>query len=354
MPKSLLAAAAACVACSAVGADPTPGTARFDLERPEIREFVTQVSSRHALDAQAVFALLAQAEPQPKILEAISRPAEKVAPWWQYRARFLTEQRISEGVQFWETHRPLLERVSLERGVAAEYIVAIIGVETYYGRITGGYRVLDALATLAFDYPARARFFTGELEHFLLLAREESVDPLTARGSYAGAMGAPQFMPSSYRRYAVDGDSDRRRDLWTQWDDVVASVANYFREHGWQPGEPVLAECEAEPDAPFEADPRSLELNRTLAALRADGLSCDTTLPGETPAMVLPAEEATGPVYRVGFRNFQAITRYNRSLRYAMAVHDLAQTLRGRVQASARDAAPAPEAAAAPAPPDAP
>lgn len=341
MPRSLLVAAAACAACSAVvGADPTPAAARFDLERPEIREFVTQVSSRNALDAQAIYALLAQAEPQPKILEAISRPAEKVAPWWQYRDRFLTEQRISEGARFWETHRALLERVSQERGVAPEYIVAIIGVETYYGRITGGYRVLDALMTLAFDYPPRARFFTGELEQFLLLAREERVDPLGARGSYAGAMGAPQFMPSSYRRYAVDGGDDQRRDLWTQWDDVVASVANYFREHGWQPGEAVLAECEAEPDAPFEANPRSLELNRTLASLRAEGLSCDTPLPDETAVMVLPAEEETGPAYRVGFRNFQVITRYNRSLRYAMAVHDLARALRERMQAAAPAAAP--------------
>lgn len=336
MPRSLLIVAVACAACLPVRADQAPtAPARFDLQRPEIREFVERVASRDGLEPGRVYDLLAQAEPQPKILEAISRPAEKTAPWWQYRERFLTEQRIREGVQFWEAHREILERVAQERGVPAEYLVAIVGVETFYGRITGRYRVLDALATLAFDYPARASFFSGELEQFLLLAREESVDPLTALGSYAGAMGAPQFMPSSYRRYAVDGDADARRDLWTQWEDVAASVANYFRVHGWEPGGAVLAECEVEPDAPFVADPRRLELDETIESLRAQGVSCDTALPGSTPAMLIPAEQSEGPAYRIGFRNFQVITRYNRSIRYAMAVHDLAQALRAQLPQAA-------------------
>lgn len=339
MSRTLPCLLLACAGCIGIGAapvqagQPTPGAAeRFDLERPEIRAFINGVAERHGLDRKQIHALLAAAEPQPRIIEAISRPAEKVAPWWQYRERFLTEERVAQGARFWLEHRELLERVARERGVAPEYVVAIIGVETFYGRITGRYRVLDALATLAFDYPPRSRFFTGELESFLLLAREESVDPLTALGSYAGAMGAPQFMPSSYRRYAVDGGSDRRRDLWMQWDDVLASVANYLREHGWEPGGAVLVDCPFEPDGDFRADPRNLELNETVASLRAKGVSCPASLPESTPAILVPAEERAGPSYRVGFRNFQVITRYNRSLRYAMAVHDLAQAIRQRTE----------------------
>lgn len=336
MPRSLLIVALACAACTPLFASQTRAAGNgFDLTRPEIREFVERIARRDDFESKQVYSLLAQAEPQPKILEAISRPAEKTVPWWEYRARFLTEERIREGVQFWTTHRDLLERVARERGVAAEYLVAIVGVETSYGRVTGRYRVLDALATLAFDYPPRAAFFSGELEQFLLLVREESIDPLSALGSYAGAMGAPQFMPSSYRRYAVDGNADRRRDLWTQWEDVAASVANYFREHGWEPAGPVLAECAFEPDAPFVADPRRLELDQTVESLRAAGVRCDTALPGNTPAMLIPAEQREGPAYRIGFRNFQVITRYNRSVRYAMAVHDLAQALRERLPQAA-------------------
>jgi membrane-bound lytic murein transglycosylase B len=333
MTRSPLALAALFAACTPIRADQVfSGTTRFDLERPEIRRFVDEVSSRHGFEPDHVYQLLAKAEPQPKILEAMSRPAERVAPWWQYRERFLTEERVSEGAKFWGEHRELLGQVAAERGVPAEYIVAIIGVETLYGRITGRWRVLDALTTLAFDYPPRSTYFTGELESFLLLAREESVDPLTALGSYAGAMGAPQFMPSSYRRYAVDHGQDKRRDLWMQWDDVIASVSNYFREHGWQPGAPVLIECTVEPDAPIVANPRNLELNETLDGLRAQGVELESDLPGDTPVILIPAEERQGPAYRIGFRNFQVITRYNRSLRYAMAVHDLAQAVLARAQ----------------------
>jgi membrane-bound lytic murein transglycosylase B len=263
------------------------------------------------------------------------KPAEKVSPWWQYRERFMTEQRIAEGTQFMLEHRAKLEQAYEKTGVAPEYVVAIIGVETFYGRITGKYRVLDALATLAFDYPPRAEFFRGELSQFIALSREEAVDPLTALGSYAGAMGAPQFMPSSYRRYAVDGSDDKQRNLFADWDDIIASVANYFKQHGWVAGGPVLAEALLQPDAPVTADPGNLALNETVAGLKSKGVTFDTAQAETTPVLLVPAETEVGPAYRVGFKNFEVITRYNRSVRYAMAVHDLATTIAGRVAASA-------------------
>ena len=307
------------------------GRTRFDLDRPEIRQFVETTAAANKMQPLDVYRLLAKAEPQPKIIELITRPAEKVSPWYEYRARFMTEQRVSEGAQFMQEHRARLEKARKETGVAPEYVVAIIGVETFYGRITGKYRVLDALATLAFDYPPRAEYFRSELAQFIALSQEEAVDPLTALGSYAGAMGAGQFMPSSYRRYAVDGSSDKQRNLFADWDDIIASVANYFQKHGWVKNGPVLAEAVLEPDAPVTADPGNLSLNETVAGLKAKGVSFDTGEAETTAVLLVPAELEAGPSYRVGFKNFEVITRYNRSVRYAMAVHDLAQTIAGRV-----------------------
>lgn len=307
--------------------------ARFDLDRSDIRAFIDEVVSRNAvLDRDRVVSILAKAQPQPKIIELMTRPAERVVPWWEYRQRFLTEERVARGVEFWREHRATLERVAAEQGVDPQYIVAIVGVETFYGRITGRYRVIDALATLAFDYPPRSSYFRSELEQFLLLAHEESVDPLAITGSYAGAMGAPQFMPSSYRRYAVDGSADSRRNLWEDWDDVIASVANYFREHGWEQGQPVLTAARLDPDPSFQISPGNLDLNETVGSLSARGVQVDLDLPDTTPALLIAAEERDGPSYRVGFRNFYVITRYNRSARYAMAVHDLAEAVTERMK----------------------
>ena len=308
------------------------GRTRFDLDRPEIRAFVEKVAAEQKMQTLDVYRLLAKAEPQPKIIELITKPAEKVSPWYEYRKNFMTEQRIAEGARFMVDHRARLEKAHRETGVDPEYVVAIIGVETFYGRITGKYRVLDALSTLAFDYPPRAEYFKGELAQFISLAREEQIDPLTALGSYAGAMGAGQFMPSSYRRYAVDGSNDRQRNLFADWDDIIASVANYFKKHGWVNGGPVLAEAVLEPDAPAVADAGNLALNETIAGLKAKGVNFDNgEQPDTTPVLLVPAEQEFGPAYRVGYKNFEVITRYNRSVRYAMAVHDLATTIADRV-----------------------
>jgi membrane-bound lytic murein transglycosylase B len=304
---------------------------RFDVRRPEIRRFAREVARRDGLSSRRVLRLIAAARPQPQILDLMTRQPERVLEWWEYRQHFLTEKRIDLGVQFWLEHRGVLERVAAEQGVPPEYLVAILGCETFYGRNTGRDRVLDALATLAFEYPPRAEYFRGELEQFLLLTRETHLDPLAVKGSYSGAMGAPQFMPSAYRRYAVDESHDHRRDLWSDWPDVFASIAHYLRVNGWQSGEPVIAEARLDPDATFQLDARGV-LEGTLADLNAQGVRVDLPLPGTTPAVLVSAEQPDGPAYRVGFNNFRVIMRYNRSTRYAMAVNDLAESIAARVR----------------------
>ena len=310
----------------------TPAAPRFDLKRPEIKAFLDDVAQRNDIRRSQLVKLLRAAQPQPKIIELISKPAERVTPWWEYRGRFLTEERISQGVQFWQENRAALERISAERGVAPEYIVAIIGVETKYGRIMGRYRVLDALATLAFDYPERGAYFRKELEEFVLLTREESMKPTVPVGSYAGAMGGSQFMPSSYRKFAVDANGDGKRDLWTDWEDVIASTANYFHENGWQTGAPVVCEVDLDPEPTFTIDTRNLTPNETVQSLGAQGVHVKISVPADTPALLVSAEQQDGPAYRVGFANFEVITRYNRSAKYAMTVNDLAQAIAERVR----------------------
>jgi membrane-bound lytic murein transglycosylase B len=329
---SWLAVLVLACACAPAFAQPqTPPAAGFDVKRPEIAHFINEVAERDGLSRHELRVLLRQAQPQPKILDLMNRPIEKVAPWWEYRERFLTSERITLGALFWIDHKETLERVAATYQVPPEYLVAIIGVETFYGRQTGRFRVLDALATLAFDYPQRGNYFRAELEQFLLLARENKLDPVTTLGSYAGAMGVPQFMPSAYRRFAVDADSDKNRDLWGDWDDILASVANYLKEYGWVAAAPVLAEVHLDPDPTFQIDSHNLELNETLDSLATHGVKVSGDLPGNTPVVLISAEQHDGPVYRVGFKNFYVITRYNNSARYAMAVYDLAQAVAQRV-----------------------
>jgi len=299
----------------------------FDLARPEIQSFIDGAAQQPPLTRAGVTRILKRARPQPKVIDQITRPAETVLPWWQYRANFLTDQRITTGVRFWQAHREVLDAVAREQGVAPQYIVAILGCETAYGRITGKDRVLDSLATLAFDYPPRSDFFRAELLQFLLLAREAHLNPVTIKGSYTGAMGAPQFMPSSYRRYGVDADADHHVDLWNNWHDIFASIANLLKQNGWQSDGPVLADAQLVPGAPLPVAPRMLDLTQTLDGLKSLGISTSSDLPGTTPAVLIAAEQANGPAFRVGFNNFYVISRYNRSARYAMAVDDLAEVL---------------------------
>jgi membrane-bound lytic murein transglycosylase B len=325
----------------------------IDLHRDDVKRFIDEVSAKDSIGKRQLRKLLKAAKSQPAIIEAMSRPAEKARPWYEYRPIFVTEKRIREGTDFWIAHRLELDRASVKTGVAPEYLAAIVGVETYYGRLTGSYRVLDALATLAFDYPARAQFFRGELEQFILLARDLGLDPLAVKGSYAGAMGAPQFMPSSYRRYAVDANADGHIDLWRNWSDVCASVGNYLKEHGWNPGEPVLSEAAVDPAKAAEFDGRELALDDTVGSLQAKGVNFDPALPPDAPALLIAADEADGIRWRVGYNNFYVITRYNHSALYAMAVYELAAAVKQAVlaQDSTREAAPdaAPAAAQMPA-----
>jgi membrane-bound lytic murein transglycosylase B len=324
---ALGAAAAACAAGSAHAAT----EAEIAAARNEL---VARMVSEHKFDRAELVQLLEGATIVQSVLDAISRPAERVVPWHEYRNIFLNEARIAAGVKFWEERGEAVQRASAKYEVAPEMIVAIIGVETLYGQRMGNYSVLDSLATLAFAYPPRARFFAGELEQFLLLVREEDVDVSKALGSYAGAMGAGQFIPSSYRAYAVDGSGDGKRNLWSDWDDVLASVANYFAVHDWRSGAPVAVR--ATRSASFDgAEPTNgLDLDATVGSLRAQGYVFPTNLPADTPAAVYALEAAGGGMeYWVGFHNFRVITRYNRSPKYALAAYQLSETIRGRYAA---------------------
>jgi membrane-bound lytic murein transglycosylase B len=319
-------------------------THRLDIHRPDVKAFIALMAEKDSFSKHSLRKILGKAELQPAIIEAMDRPAEKAKLWYEYRELFLTDRRIREGTDFWVAHRQDLDEASVRSGVPPEYLAAVLGIETYYGRLTGSYRVLDALTTLAFDYPARAGFFRDELEQFLLLTRESGLDALAVKGSYAGAMGAPQFMPSNYRRYAVDASADGHINLWTNWPDVCASVGNYLKEHGWNFGEPVLDDAVVDPDKAQDLDGRTLALSETLGTLKIRGVSVDRTLAAETPVMLIAADEADGVHWRVGYANFYAITRYNHSALYAMAVVDLASALKQSILL--HDSAPAGEAAA--------
>jgi len=296
--------------------------------------FIDRMVTRHDFDRAALTALLDGATIEQTVLDTMSRPAERVVPWYEYRNIFMTEERIAAGARFWAEHADTLQSIAERYAVAPEMIVAIIGIETYFGTRMGKYRVLDALATLAFAYPPRSSFFASELESFLLLTRDEQVDATAALGSYAGAMGAGQFIPSSYRAYAVDADGDGKRDLWTDWDDIFGSVANYFAKHGWRAGEPVM-DLASRSDEFAGPEPRNnLDLGDTVGSLARMGYVFTTTLPSDAPAAAYSYEaEGGGSEYWVGYHNFRVVTRYNRSTKYALAAHQLAQAVHARYTA---------------------
>ena len=303
-----------------------------DLDRPDVDAFITTMVEQHDYDRETLRDILGEAEKKDSIIDQISKPAEKTLTWAEYRPIFMTKERINAGAAFWEEHRDALEDIETRSGVPIEILVGIIGVETYYGRITGGHRVIDALTTLAFYYPPRSKFFRGELEHFLLLVREEKMQATDAFGSYAGAMGRPQFMPSSYRAYAVDSTGDGKRDIWNNWKDVAGSIANYFNAHGWRTGEEVasLATIGSRWSGPFPKN--ILKPEKTVESLSQMGVMFTTALPGDSASQLLTLQGADGNEHWVGFHNFFVITRYNHSVMYGLAVHQLGQEIALKVR----------------------
>ncbi len=290
--------------------------------------FVEYTARTYGIDPMYIRAVLSEARAQPRIVEAISRPAEAVQPWKDYRPIFMNDARINGGIAFYRENRAALDKVAAETGVPAEYIVAIIGVETQFGRNMGSYRVLDALYTLAFDFPRRAPFFAGELAQLFALHKAEPHLAITQiKGSYAGAMGMGQFMPSSYRLWAQDGNGDGRRNILTDKADVFASIANYFVVHGWQRGEPVVARADKAADKP-EWTPENFDPLFTQAELGAHGYRPRAGEPVRDGASVLNFEGSAGREYWIVYGNFYVISRYNRSPMYSLAVHQLAQAIR--------------------------
>ena len=299
----------------------------IELDQANVSAFIDEMVAEHNYDRATLEEIFTEAEFKESIIEQISKPAERTLTWADYRPIFMTKERVAAGAEFWREHREALETVSNDTGVPIEIMVGIIGVETYYGRITGGHRVLDALTTLAFYYPPRETFFRRELQEFLLLVREEGMQAEDAFGSYAGAMGRPQFMPSSYRAYAVDSTGDNKRDIWTNWTDVAGSIANYFVAHKWKSGEEVVSQATLSDRYDGTPPENQLKTNSTVAQLSQEGVLFSTEQPSESPARLLSLEGADGTEHWVGFDNFFVITRYNRSVMYALAVHQLGQEI---------------------------
>ncbi len=298
--------------------------------RAEYESFIEEMAGKHNLDRAAMRRLFAGVKPLPSIIRYMTAPSTS-RPWHEFRRGHVDAVRINGGVKFWSQHAATLARAAQTFGVPEEIIVATIGIETHYGGYTGSFRILDALATLAFDFPARAEFFRGELEDFLLLGRETGIDIAAARGSYAGAMGVPQFLPSSYRKFAVDFDGDNRRDLWKSIPDVIGSVANYYKLHQWQPGEAVVmpARVSKKPDDALVDD---ITPKTPIAEFRKLGILPTSAVSDDALAALLPLETENGMQYWFGFKNFYVITRYNRSTNYAMAVYEIAQGIKARVK----------------------
>ena len=290
---------------------------------------IDEMVTEYAFDRQMLLSVFAQARYKKSIVQLMDAPAEG-KPWKEYRPIFVTTKRTRGGKDFMATHRATLLRAEQKFGVPAEIIVAIIGVETRYGKQTGSTRVIDALATLAFDYPRRSVFFRKELKAYLLLTRQEQMDPLSLKGSYAGAMGYGQFMPSSFLEYAIDFDGDGRRDIWHNPVDAIGSVANYFSRHGWKTNEPVVSRAGFTGDSEkivWVKGRRGLKPQVQLADLLASGLQPHAQLTPQQPATAMRMAGQEGQEYWVGLHNFYVITRYNHSALYAMSVYQLSQKI---------------------------
>jgi peptidoglycan lytic transglycosylase B len=312
-----------------------PVAANFE-QRPEVTKFIDEMVAEHNFDALSLSESFSRVKLSKSIVEAISRPAE-AKPWYKYRPIFLTKDRIKLGVKFLHDNKKTLLRAEQVYGVPAEIITAIIGVETRYGKHAGRYKVINSLSTLAFNYPKRSKFFRSELKHFFLLAREQKMEPHTVMGSYAGAMGIPQFISSSYRNYAIDFDGDDFIDIWNNPVDAIGSVGNYFKVHGWQAGKVVAVRAIVENDKYLAALSKGLEPHLAVSELENYGITAKQSLTNDVKIKLLEYEQKDGSEFWLGFDNFYVITRYNHSALYAMAVYQLAEEIRILYEAKRKD-----------------
>ena len=303
-------------------------------KRPEVKAFIRDMAQRHGFVERELTFMFSRVKREESILQSI-RPPDKPRSWQEYRDLFVNDRRVALGAEYWSAHGAQLSRAQREFGVPAEYILAIIGIETYYGRNMGRWRVVDALTTLAFDYPPRSPYFRDELEQYLLLSRDLGFDVFSVRGSYAGAIGIPQFMPGSQRRFAVDFDGDGAVDLRRNPADAIGSVANFLKQHGWQPGAAVMLEARVEGEAWRAYADGSIEPKHRLADLKRAGaqFAAPADLDGALGALVELATPERASEYRVALQNFYVLTRYNRSALYAAAVADLAAVLKKNQEA---------------------
>jgi len=304
------------------------GTGNADYTgRADVGLFIDEMVAEHNFERFELQQVFSDAQHNAGIVKAISRPAEKTKQWWEYRNIFLDQKRIVNGVKFWNDYASELERAQRMFSVPPEIVVAIIGVETRYGKRAGSYRVLDALSTLGFDYPPRQKFFRNELKEFLLLSREESKEPRSAMGSYAGAMGYGQFMPSSYRAYAVDFDGDGLRDIWDNPVDAIGSVGSYLSQHGWKVDQAIAARASDVDDAVFASlANKNLKPHLSVGQWKKNGL-LGTSLADDTNVALFRMQTEQAAEYWLGQHNFYVITRYNHSSMYALAVFQLAQEI---------------------------
>jgi membrane-bound lytic murein transglycosylase B len=303
-------------------------------DRADVAAFIEQMASRSDYSEQELVELFSTVRKQDHLFELLNKPAERELQWYQYRSIFIKEKRIDLGVKFWREHQQLLSEVSTKTGVPEQIIIAIIGVETYYGIYKGKDPVLDSLVTLAFDYPKRAAFFTRELEQFLLLVKEQNLNPGDLRGSYAGAMGMPQFIASSYRSYAVDFDGDGQANLFDSVPDITASVANYFVKHGWRANEAVAGPLTALENNTIEKLEPGVKPVYKWSDLAQSGLHSNTELDPDTAVALVKLEQRNQVEYWAGLQNFYVITRYNHSELYAMAVYQLSLLIKARMEQS--------------------
>ncbi len=299
-------------------------------ERKDVQAFIQEMVSQNGFSQTELTQLFKQVTINNNIIDLMNRPAERTKQWYEYEPMFVTNAQAIAGVKFWKENEAALNKAQQTYGVPPEMIIAIIGVETRYGTNKGSFPVIDALSTLSFDYPKRSEFFRNELKEYLLLAREEGVDPMTLLGSYAGAMGTPQFMPSSYRKFAVDFTGNKKRDIWNSNADAIGSVANYFKSHGWQTNAPVVYSAQVTGKDYLSLTKNVLDPNITIAELAAKGVTPreKIQLPAGERVTFIELQEKNGPEYWIGCNNFYVIMRYNPRVMYAMAVYELSTKIK--------------------------